>query len=166
MELDDARGRRSVSPHSAVALAHAIEREILPRLLVSHGRPQLACAPSRVPVEAERTSLLERAAANDFDGAFDVVMTALDSGVSLDGVLLDLVAQAARTAGDQWLDDTRSFASTTVALGVLQVVASRLSGVVDEAAARDVDEHGALLHGEQLAGERGGPEQRHLDLCG
>jgi hypothetical protein len=134
MDRDDSPGRAAGSSTDAVALAHAIEREILPRLLVSHGRPQLACAPSRVPEEAERDALLSRAAESDFDGAFDVVVAALDGGVSLDGVLLDLVAQTARTLGDQWLDDTRSFASVTTALGVLQVLASRLGGVVDDGA--------------------------------
>ena len=58
----------------------------------------------------------------DLEGALLFVEDMADDGLSLDTILLDLVAPAARLLGDEWLDDRRNFTEVTFGLNTLHRV--------------------------------------------
>jgi methanogenic corrinoid protein MtbC1 len=59
------------------------------------------------------------AAAQNMRGAMAQVEVRLHEGMSLESILLDFIAPAARLLGEQWLDDDKSFAEVTLGLGTL-----------------------------------------------
>jgi methanogenic corrinoid protein MtbC1 len=62
---------------------------------------------------------VEIAVAQDLQGGMKQVEARLREGLSLESILLDWIAAAARLLGDQWLADERSFAEVTLGLGSL-----------------------------------------------
>lgn len=105
-------------------LAGVVEAEILPRLMLVHrGRaaPPPAAADRRpTPEDVERLCdlLLSRA-----EGDLTLhLLRFLDEGLTLEGVLVELLTPAARQLGRLWEDDTCDFVEVTMALGRLQAV--------------------------------------------
>ncbi|MBB3905056.1 methanogenic corrinoid protein MtbC1 [Methylobacterium brachythecii] len=117
-------------------LSRLIEGEILPRLMLVH---QEAVRPSRLLVERRPTpeqiatfsALLLDPAAEDVTGH---VLGLLDGGLSLDGLLLELLTPAARELGRLWEEDECDFVDVTVALGRLHAVARTLCGRLESEA--------------------------------
>jgi methanogenic corrinoid protein MtbC1 len=110
---------------SAGGLLEVIETEIIPRLCFSHRSPaaEASCVESRTPPsEGEIFEFARIAACHDLTGALQFVEDLCRQGLSLESVLLGLVAPAARLLGDQWLADLRTFAEVTAALGTLQQI--------------------------------------------
>jgi len=108
------------------ALIDIIKGDIIPRLMLVHqhesdGTPSSAAA--REPVSADIVDRLANVAAgNDDEGAFRIVEAALADGLSLEGLLLNLVAPAAEQLGLDWENDTRDFSSVTIGLWRLHVI--------------------------------------------
>lgn len=111
-------------------LLETLETELIPRLIAAHrGKsPDLArCADARRPPTAkEQLRLAELAVAQDLEGALAFIDALGRAGLSLESILMDLVAPAARLLGAQWLDDTLSFAQVSVGLVLLQQVVQAL----------------------------------------
>ncbi|MCE4226017.1 cobalamin-binding protein [Methylobacterium sp. C25] len=115
-------------------LARLIEGEILPRLMLVH---QEAVRPSRLLVERRPTpeqiatfsALLLDPAAEDVTGH---VVALLDEGLSLDGLLLELLTPAARDLGRMWEEDECDFVDVTVAVGRLHAVARELCSKLED----------------------------------
>lgn len=109
-------------------LSRIIEGEILPRLMLAHRE---AAEPTRLRVERHPTPdqiaafsalLLDKTA----DDATEHVLALLDDGLSLDSLLLELLAPAARHLGELWEEDECDFMDVTVAIGRLHAVTREL----------------------------------------
>ncbi|AMB48155.1 cobalamin-dependent protein [Methylobacterium sp. AMS5] len=109
-------------------LASVVEAEILPRLMLAHrerATPRPAVVGHRpTPDEVQRLSdlLLAR---TDTDLA-PHLLRILDEGLTLEGMLVDLLAPVARHLGWLWEEDTCDFVDVTVALGRLQAATREL----------------------------------------
>ena len=64
-----------------------------------------------------------------------------EEGLPIQGVLLDVIAPAARLLGEQWLDDERSFSDVAVGLGMLQ----RLVAVIGQKVEAPVTKEGLVV---------------------
>lgn len=103
-------------------LASVVEAEILPRLMLAHRDrlPARSPAPGRRPTPEEIERLCELLLARtDADLALHLLQV-FDEGLTLEGVLVDLLAPVARHLGRLWEEDVCDFVEVTVALGRLQ----------------------------------------------
>lgn len=104
-------------------LVETVANHIVPRLLLAHRldvRDAEPLAEARRPPSAEDIeSLVVLAVAQDVPAAMQQAEVRLRSGITLESLLLDWIAAAARRLGDQWLSDERSFSEVTLGLGTL-----------------------------------------------
>lgn len=111
-------------PETAAALARVVDEQLVPRL-VEELRPKYPqtstvseCSPTDADV-VEFTGLVLNADMADILGFLD---RAHASGVTGEGVYIDLLAPAARRLGELWMADECSFAEVSMAMARLQVV--------------------------------------------
>ncbi|HSP19040.1 MAG TPA: cobalamin-dependent protein [Myxococcaceae bacterium] len=101
-----------------------IESEIIPRLRLAHREDVLArpvCSESRKPpTEAEIAELARIATCHDLGLALGFIEARCREGLSLEVLLLELVAGAARLLGEHWEQDLRTFNEVSAGLGTLQ----------------------------------------------
>ena len=114
---------------SPIALAGLIEGEIIPRLLFAHRSSAKICEPlatDRIsPAQAEGFApMVLRLEAH---ALLEEVDRFLAKGVSVESILIDLLAPAARTLGEYWEDDACDFIDVTMGLWRLQQVVHELS---------------------------------------
>lgn len=123
-----AEGRPAVEHPDLMA---TIESEIIPRLMLAHRtglRSTTTCADSRLPpTQSELQEFARIATCHDLSLALGFVESLCRQGLSLEAVLLDLVAPTARLLGEQWQADLRSFTEVSAGLGTLQQVVHVLS---------------------------------------
>lgn len=118
-------------PHDAAALDRTIEREIIPRLLMTHrtgvGPPRQAipAASGDIDQRAFREFLEAIRGTNDHI-ASDIVRTLLQGGTPPDIIMMDLLAPAADTLGEMWYRDECGFVDVTVSVGRLQRILREL----------------------------------------
>lgn len=139
-----ALGRDSENGGMRGRLASVIEAEILPRLMLAYQhRGRAAATPSgRQPtpeqIEHFCDLLLSRA---DADLA-PHLLRLLGEGLTLEGVLVELLTPVARHLGRLWEEDACDFVEVTVALGRLQAAArdlcARFDNEVIEPAGRSI----------------------------
>jgi methanogenic corrinoid protein MtbC1 len=107
-------------------LLQAIESEIIPRLRLAHRSDPLQqplCTDSRPnPTEEEIFEFARIATCHDLPGALSFVEKLCRQGLSMELVLLELVAPAAKLLGEHWKSDLRTFNEVTAGLGTLQQV--------------------------------------------
>lgn len=122
--------QRRADVEYARSLSRLIESEIIPRLLVAHGGGSHAAADvahdeniSAEEVEAFAPLALQVEA----DELLDHVEGLIGRGVSLETLLVDLLAPAARLLGQFWEDDRCDFVDVTMGLWRLQEVVYELS---------------------------------------
>jgi MerR family transcriptional regulator, light-induced transcriptional regulator len=113
------------TPEARSDLLTTIQEEIIPRLMLAHCadpvRPPPVCADARLPPTPEEVvAFAQLAVDEELASSLAFVEKVCADGLSLEVVLLELIAPAARVLGEQWLDDTRSFTEVTVGLGTLQ----------------------------------------------
>lgn len=128
------------SRQSAAELDELIEGEIIPRLMMAHSFPaKQAKAPGNAKIsreEAERFSMLALTA--DTAQLMIEVDTFLARGVSVETILIDLLAPSARRLGKCWEDDVCDFVDVTLGLAalheVLREVALRSPGMIAQVA--------------------------------
>ncbi|MFC3692382.1 B12-binding domain-containing protein [Chenggangzhangella methanolivorans] len=105
----------------SATLARVIEADIIPRLLLARGPVGRASAPASLEVDAEDIAgFAAMMVALDLRKAELVVARALESGVAIETVLLDLLAPTAQRLGQMWVDDELTFTDVTVGLCTLQ----------------------------------------------
>ena len=109
------------------SLSRLIESEIIPRLMIAHAPDTPEVSPEIDDVEIE--SLAPLALQVEADALLAHVEGILARGVSVDTVMVDLLAPAARLLGEYWEDDRCDFVDVTMGLW-------RLQEVVHEIAAR------------------------------
>lgn len=105
-------------------LLATIEQQIIPRLVLAHTPDPAAkaeCPDARLPPTTEEVAqFAELATAQDLPTLLAFIEHMCREGLTLDSVLLDLVAPAARLLGSQWEDDRRNFTEVTAGLGAIQ----------------------------------------------
>jgi methanogenic corrinoid protein MtbC1 len=122
---------QSAAEERLLRLAHAIEHDIIPRLMLVH---RVADPCPSVPVaeggrigraEVERFARL--VVADDEDLPLACVEELRGRGISVEAIYLDLLAPTARYLGELWTEDLCDFTDVTVGLGRLQRVLRELS---------------------------------------
>lgn len=118
---------RSRNAIAYAELSRVVEAEILPRLMLAHRVAARAtpAAETRRPTVDQIARFSGLLLSND-DDATSHVIALLDEGLTLDTLLLDLLAPAARHLGELWEADECDFVDVTVALGRLQAIAREL----------------------------------------
>jgi methanogenic corrinoid protein MtbC1 len=120
-------GRRGdVNLHRAALLAGAVEREVVPRLLVAHRQAAAPLHALCAPVAADVEQMTNLVLANDMPAQDDLVQRLQAAGASVDSLYLDLLAPAARRLGEMWEQDLCDFTEVTVGLWRLQSVLREL----------------------------------------
>ena len=112
------------SDHTVAVLAHAIQHEIIPRLMLAHRQP-IEC---EVPPEVATVAVSEQDVANfgqlilthDDKQALAFMTEMRARGAPVEAIYLDLLAPAARYLGRLWEDDLCDFTDVTIGLGGLQ----------------------------------------------
>ena len=131
----DSRDLASFMARAAIdyerSLSRLIEGEIIPRLMIAHASdaPVAASATNAEVDPAEVEVLAPLALQVEADLLLAHVEAILERGVSVDTVMVDLLAPAARLLGEYWEDDVCDFVDVTMGLW-------RLQEVVHEIAAR------------------------------
>lgn len=105
--------------HIHAGLARIIEGEILPRLLLAHREDRHTLKSNPQSPTPERVGAFARALMEG-DQHAEWMRALLEEGLSLDALLLDLFAPAARHLGRLWEEDEADFLDVAVALGRLQ----------------------------------------------
>lgn len=121
-------GRSSRADEPSPDLVAATCEEILPRITLAHAASAPVAADARMPpTEEEVAQLAELVVEHDLEGAVALVTSMVGQGLSLDSVLLLLVAPAARLLGDGWNAEHRPFTDVMGGLEILQEVAAILT---------------------------------------
>lgn len=119
------------------SLSQLIETEIIPRLLVSHTARPAAEREGLLPASNGGTITADEVAAFaplsldvEADELLAHVEAILARGVTVDAVMVDLLAPAARLLGTWWEDDLCDFVDVTMGLWRLQEVVQELAARV------------------------------------
>lgn len=138
-------------PGYTIPLSTLIETEIIPRLVVAHAGDH---GPAPVPTQAGGTgqvtpedieAMLPLALHIDADQLLDHVEGILARGVSVDGILVDLLAPVARLLGEYWEEDRCDFVDVTMGLWRLQEVVHELATRVPADRSPSIGGHRALF---------------------
>ncbi len=114
---------------------HVIEGEIIPRLMLLHRTdPTVTSMPAdKLPDLSEHlpefTNLILTQDTEAIVAYLDVLM---QKGAALDGLLLHLMAPAARRLGEMWEDDTLDFLEVTIGVSRLQQILHRLTFALEK----------------------------------
>lgn len=111
-------------------LSRFIEREIIPRLLVAHrgdGPVAIVAAGAAAIAAADVEAFAPLSLQVEADELLDHVEMIRGRGVSVETLLVDLLAPAARRLGEFWEDDRCDFVDVTMGLWRLQEVVRELS---------------------------------------
>lgn len=123
-------GMEKLDPPSAW-LVHAIETEIIPRLMLAHREPALRIVPreplQKGPGPEEVAALAALVLKRDPGESAAYVEDMRSRGVALELIYLDLLAPTARRLGELWESDECAFTDVTVGLWRLQQVMYELS---------------------------------------
>ncbi len=131
-------GRRPVAdavPAKPAGFVALVESEIIPRLMVAHGRDgdeHIAAVPQHNPTinYHEAKNFAPLAITLDASALLDHVDVFVQRGVTIDTIFVDLLAPAARHLGEMWDEDSADFVTVTMALWRLQEVVRELSARV------------------------------------
>ena len=115
-------------------LASVVEAEILPRLMLAHRQRSQPRMPGsgRRPTSDEVQRLSELLLARTDTNLALHLLQFLDEGLTLEAVLVELLAPVARHLGHLWEEDACDFVDVTVALGRLQAATRDLCARVED----------------------------------
>lgn len=136
---------RAAPAQRSATLARVIEADVIPRLMLARGL-QPTPPTTRRALEVHEQDIDDFAAmmvALDLRRANVIVASAIESGVDLETILLDLLAPTAQRLGQMWVDDEMTFTDVTVGLCSLQNVMRSL-------AAGDLAEPKTMIDGRVL----------------
>ena len=113
-------------PVSEEDLFATIQEDIIPRLMLAHASDlprEEACADGRLPPTPEEVEAFAQLSVDDdLTASLRFVEDLCAQGLTVESILLDLVAASARLLGEQWLADDRMFTEVTTGLCTLQKV--------------------------------------------
>jgi methanogenic corrinoid protein MtbC1 len=101
-------------------LAQVVEAEIIPRLMLAHRADPRSARPEVLPTSEQIAAFTALVLSPGSDNVETQIAALVDDGLSLDSLLLDLLAPTARHLGILWEEDLCDFAELTVAVGRLQ----------------------------------------------
>ena len=107
------------------SLSTLIESEIIPRLMVAHASetPQIAVVRGDDTIDPTEIELLAPLALQvEADALLSHIEAIIARGVSVDSIMVDLLAPTARLLGEYWEDDRCDFIDVTMGLWRLQEV--------------------------------------------
>jgi len=107
-------------------LAHALETDVIPRLVRQH-RDDAAADESAVPSSPELQAFVDALVAEDDLATDHAIHVLRQRGVAVSTLYVELLAPAARELGLRWEQDRVDFATATVSLGRLQRLMRQLS---------------------------------------
>jgi methanogenic corrinoid protein MtbC1 len=115
------------APEARADLLATIHAQIIPQLVLAHTAEHFplegVCADARLPpTDAEVAECAQLAIREDVPAALAFVQAIAAEGISLEVILLQLIAPAARFLGEQWEDDRISFTEVTIGLATLQQI--------------------------------------------
>jgi MerR family transcriptional regulator, light-induced transcriptional regulator len=122
--LADFRALATADPE--LSLSRLIESEIIPRLMVAHAG-EMPATFSQDIVAGEVAALAPLALQVEADALLAHVEAIMMRGVTLDTLMVDLLAPTARLLGDLWESDRLDFVDVTMALWRLQEVVHELA---------------------------------------
>jgi methanogenic corrinoid protein MtbC1 len=142
-------------PHSGVSakpaydLTHTIEAEIIPRLILAHRNH----GASRVtqPLSGARVTpsdfkhFFEVILLDRVDDALSLVVALTAQGVTVESIMLDVLAPTAAKLGSMWEEDSVDFLTVTLSLGRLQEVLRHISGTSQVVLPAGTPRHKVLL---------------------
>jgi methanogenic corrinoid protein MtbC1 len=138
-----------VLPKPGIDLSHTIEAEIIPRLILAHrndeGRRSAGASTTESVTPTDLKDFSEIILVGRIDEALAMVAALSARGVSVESIMLDLLAPVATKLGEMWENDSVDFLSVTVSLGYLQQVLRHLSGNLQTFQARGMHSHKVLL---------------------
>lgn len=114
------------------SLSKLIESEIIPRLLVAHGNGSpsaIGQARNEAISDAEVAAFAPLSLHVEADELIEHVRAMVARGVSMETLLVDLLAPAARLLGEFWEEDRCDFVDVTMGLWRLQEVVHELSSL-------------------------------------
>ena len=144
-----------------LGLAHTIEAEIIPRLMLAHSTGDMRAPKAKAGAsELDAADIAQFSAiicSADLPAARSFVERLQGREVPVESILLGLLAPTAKLLGEMWEEDDADFAFVTIALCTLQQVLRDLSGTFNGEAftgakSEDGQTYRALLapaHGEQ-----------------
>jgi methanogenic corrinoid protein MtbC1 len=123
-EVDLTEGLGTGREASPSDLTQTIQQHIIPRLVMAHtaGAPAVCVDTRGPPTQAEISALARLATQQRLEDAVTMVVQLSREGLSIESLLLGLLAPTARALGEAWLNDELSFADVTVGLGTLHRV--------------------------------------------
>lgn len=130
---DDAPGETPATQagERLACLARAIEQEVIPRLAAAHrmGSNAEACNDARAGAmsEGEVEAFTKIVMASDERELSATLATLLARRLSVEAIMIDLLAPAARRMGELWVEDVCDFTAVTIGLGRLQRLMRELS---------------------------------------
>lgn len=130
------------APHED--LARAIESEIIPRLMLVHRDAAVKGGDAR-PTRGDVAEFTRVVLEHEMEVGLSLVEVMLAKGTPIDGILLHLLAPAARLLGDLWREDICSFGEVTIGLSRLQQILRRLGANRDADVGPPSYGHRALL---------------------
>ena len=133
--------RASAAERRRVALlAHTIETEVIPRLLLARGAVAQADAEAPALDAEDVERLVALTMRNDLAGAVAQLGVLRARGIPLERLYLDLLAPAARRLGVMWAEDLCDFTTVTIGLCCLQqLVMEHSAAFRPRSAPRDLD---------------------------
>ena len=126
------------------SLSMLIEGEIIPRLMIAHADDQPHDATATVTAD-EVEELAPLALAAGAEALLARVEEVLARGVSVDTLMVDLLAPAARLLGEWWEDDRCNFVDVTMGLWRLQGLVHDIAGRAPAARQRAIGGRRALF---------------------
>lgn len=129
------------------SLSRTIEAEIIPRLMLVHSARECAesDASANQPTGAESEELAQLVVDHDVSVAASYVSVLRARGVSLETVLLRLLAPAANHLDTLWRNDRIDFCEVTIALSRLQQLLRELGVPFEAEGTPGSEEHRVLL---------------------
>ena len=135
------------------SLSTLIESEIIPRLMVAHatatpttGAPEGASGDVTSDIDfSEVEALAPLVMQVEADAVLAHIETILARGVTVDSVMVDLLAPTARLLGELWEDDRCDFVDVTMGLWRLQEVVHEIAGRFPADRVQAVGGHRALF---------------------
>lgn len=101
-------------------LAQVVEAEIIPRLMLAHQADPRSARPAILPTPEQVADFTTLVLAPGGDEVETRIVALIDDGLSVDSLLLDLLAPTARHLGVLWDEDLCDFTVLTIAMGRLQ----------------------------------------------
>lgn len=133
----------------AACLARALEHEVIPRLIAAHrvdGQPPASNDPlSGRIAQSEVEGFTERLVRGDEAMLANILEAMRGRGLSVEHLLIDLLAPAARHLGHMWTEDLCYFTDVTIGLGRLQRMMRELSPAFGTEVAHPPNGRRALL---------------------